>query len=731
MNIAEMTPDVIVELLGKHVEGQLEGKRALALAIRNRWRREQLPPNLRKNVKKQNILLKGPTGSGKTALVKAIEKELGWPIHFVDITQYSETGYKGKDLEDILKNFVRKYEDKPLPEWYVNGKAERDAKLNQKEKLSTQAATSAKNMPSAKVANFAYGGLALLLIREGYLPVDSKFDSNPSICVDGSTMTLVQYIHTVFTDKPEVLLCGFINYVHLCKIHGYGWDGINSLTVDERTSFSNQITFDTWGEDKTDPELKKTVSQLAGLDCGSYEVALATLIPVISTVSISLIESAILGDKTAEMLENRYFNNMWSLWTTAVYTYLVINGCWKPIKRKIAAGDKPLNSKARSALHNWLGYNKDVLKGASCLNDLWTTVAFDGVSELSSGITHYEQTVNLIIETQGRYVATDSRIPPMKLDIYQFRTVIGGGDDVLPWDKSTWLETLTSKRIQLRTALKLAQSEIVPSKPLLIWELIESTIRTQMSTLRELSCVQRLLFTGRPSKHWNEQEHTYGTTGYTQPPTKDDTIEFIQDYGICFLDEIDKIGVSDDQSMITRDGVQRGLLAMVEGAEFQIKEGAGPYSSEITFDTGRLMFVAAGAFSVLPIENLIPELRGRFPIVAEIHPLSISDYVHILKMAHSAVTSAVMLLNVEGLSVEVTECGYVEMAGVCEVLNRSVNLGARRLESVVDDVFIEPMMNPTKYGKNITIDRDYVRNIKKFTTIMDTATTTPDMKLVV
>ncbi len=178
--------------------------------------------------------------------------------------------------------------------------------------------------------------------------------------------------------------------------------------------------------------------------------------------------------------------------------------------------------------------------------------------------------------------------------------------------------------------------------------------------------------------------------------------------GVVFLDEIDKIaannsGMHDGGHDVSREGVQRDILPIVEGSTVQTKYGA--------IRTDFILFIAAGAFHMARMEDLIPELQGRFPIRVELDNLTKDDFVKILTEPDNAVIKQYReLLKVDGVSLEFTPDAIDEIAAISFEQNEtSENLGARRLHAVIEallkDVLYEADDNETT---SIVIDREYV-----------------------
>src|SRR3974390_217958 len=104
--VAAMTPRQIVQELDRYIIGQDAAKRAVAIAIRNRWRRQQLPPELRKDVTPKNIIMIGPTGVGKTEIARRLAQLVGAPFLKVEATKYTEVGYHGRDVESMIRDLT-------------------------------------------------------------------------------------------------------------------------------------------------------------------------------------------------------------------------------------------------------------------------------------------------------------------------------------------------------------------------------------------------------------------------------------------------------------------------------------------------------------------------------------------------------------------------------------------------------------------------------------------------
>ena len=178
--------------------------------------------------------------------------------------------------------------------------------------------------------------------------------------------------------------------------------------------------------------------------------------------------------------------------------------------------------------------------------------------------------------------------------------------------------------------------------------------------------------------------------------------------GVVFIDEIDKVasrnGEMNSSHDVSREGVQRDILPIVEGSTVQTKYGA--------IKTDYILFIAAGAFHISRVEDLIPELQGRFPIRVELDSLSEEDFVRILTEPDNAVIKQyVALLGVDGVTLEFADDAIKEIARISFYENEnSENLGARRLhavtESILKDILFEADDNK---AKKVTIDKKYIQ----------------------
>ncbi|PLY12423.1 MAG: HslU--HslV peptidase ATPase subunit [Sedimenticola sp.] len=184
-------------------------------------------------------------------------------------------------------------------------------------------------------------------------------------------------------------------------------------------------------------------------------------------------------------------------------------------------------------------------------------------------------------------------------------------------------------------------------------------------------------------------------------------LEMVEQHGIVFLDELDKVAKRSEYGGpdVSREGVQRDLLPLVEGCTVSTKQG--------TVKTDHILFIASGAFHLSKPSDLIPELQGRLPIRVELDALSSEDFVRILTEPDASLTDQYKaLLATEGVTLEFTDDGLQRMAEIAWEVNESTeNIGARRLHTVIERLLEGISFTASDVpGTTITVDREYVDN---------------------
>jgi ATP-dependent HslUV protease ATP-binding subunit HslU len=185
-----------------------------------------------------------------------------------------------------------------------------------------------------------------------------------------------------------------------------------------------------------------------------------------------------------------------------------------------------------------------------------------------------------------------------------------------------------------------------------------------------------------------------------------EAISAVENNGIVFLDEIDKICVRENRhgGDVSREGVQRDLLPLIEGTTVSTKHGA--------VKTDHILFIASGAFHIAKPSDLLPELQGRLPIRVELQALTRDDMRRILTEPEgSLIKQYVALLKTEGVTLEIADSAIDALADVAVAVNSTVeNIGARRLQTVMERVLDEiSFAAPDRNGETIKVDADYVQ----------------------
>ncbi len=186
---------------------------------------------------------------------------------------------------------------------------------------------------------------------------------------------------------------------------------------------------------------------------------------------------------------------------------------------------------------------------------------------------------------------------------------------------------------------------------------------------------------------------------------KTQALQMLEQNGIVFIDEIDKVTSRSEGNgaEVSRQGVQRDLLPLVEGTSVSTKYGV--------VKTDHILFIASGAFHLSKPSDLIPELQGRFPIRVELQSLSVQDFVAILTQTHASLVKQYQaLLATEGVSIEFTPEGITRLASIAyDVNERTENIGARRLSTVMERLLDEVSFNAANLsGQTVLVDANYV-----------------------
>ncbi len=290
----------------------------------------------------------------------------------------------------------------------------------------------------------------------------------------------------------------------------------------------------------------------------------------------------------------------------------------------------------------------------------------------------------------------------------------GGSDDDDKGDEDKqYLEDNKNRREQVRRMLEMGEME----DHLVEIEVEEQNTMHSTSAMEEMGInIQDMLGSIMPKKTHKRkmsvadarkilvQEESANLLDMDDVTAK--AIERVEQSGIVFIDEIDKIaGRSNNTADVARDGVQRDILPIVEGSTVMTKYGQ--------VKTDYILFIAAGAFSMSKPSDLIPELQGRFPIRVELESLTEEDFKRILlEPQNSLVKQYEALLQADGVEISFAESGIDALAEISYQVNATTeNIGARRLHTVLEKVLEDLLfIAPDASLEKVIIDREYVEN---------------------
>ncbi|THT95462.1 ATP-dependent protease ATPase subunit HslU [Lampropedia puyangensis] len=258
---------------------------------------------------------------------------------------------------------------------------------------------------------------------------------------------------------------------------------------------------------------------------------------------------------------------------------------------------------------------------------------------------------------------------------------------------------LDDKEIELELAESKPQLEIL--SPSGMQDMADS-LRDWMGQMQQGKKKKRKLPIGEARKLLVEEE---AASLVNEEEIRSRALHNAEQNGIVFIDEIDKVAVRSESSGsdVSRQGVQRDLLPLVEGTTVQTKYGM--------VKTDHMLFVASGAFHLSKPSDLIPELQGRFPIRVELSSLSVQDFVAILANTHASIVKQYQaLLETEGVHLQFQPDGIERLAQLaCDVNERTENIGARRLSTVMERLLDDISFNAAQMaGQAIVIDAAFV-----------------------
>ncbi|SFF12299.1 ATP-dependent protease ATPase subunit HslU [Paracidovorax wautersii] len=258
---------------------------------------------------------------------------------------------------------------------------------------------------------------------------------------------------------------------------------------------------------------------------------------------------------------------------------------------------------------------------------------------------------------------------------------------------------LNDKEIEIELADARPQLEIMGPQGM---EEMAEQLRGMFSQMGQERRKTRKLKIGEALKQLTDEE---AAKLVNEEDVKTRALQNAEQNGIVFLDEIDKVATRQEASGsdVSRQGVQRDLLPLVEGTTVSTKYGM--------VKTDHILFIASGAFHLSKPSDLIPELQGRFPIRVELESLSVQDFEAILTSTHASLVKQYQaLLATEGVTLEFTPEGITRLARIAfEVNERTENIGARRLSTVMERLLDEVSFDAVRLsGQTVSIDAAYV-----------------------
>lgn len=561
-----LTPVEIVKVFDRFVHGQTLAKKMLAIALRNRVRVAQLPLGDRGSVRKQNLLLLGPTGSGKTALMRVLKSQFGLPVLELDMTGFSETGYVGRNLNTVGTDLQTLASTTPLPDWYVEMRTGMKMEVEEvrytREELKAQEAKeyeleSSEREAKARANREARKAHETQLKDMGIFPDDDTYNH----------FRMVYYMRAFLVGYHAMknLPYDTIDYREIELLPGQKLIGVANKVVE-----------------LLEKVLKRTINSVDDLEND-------------------------MDDLDAEsMLEND---------PAALGEFMSLVAYSEILEATMNLGCRYLASNLAGACVS----SGDWYDIAHTFEDSEEEVLPPGIAWRPMDATEF-----------GLYICI-----MLVKDYEGLEDVFEDCDDFTRFaDERIWTYT-------------------VPTS-------VDITPKKHKGTLSKKDLRDIPYCTGK---------------------------DFVENFAVVFMDEIDKLIETDTtgRTHVSRSGVQRSLLKMVEG---------GLYAG---IDTTNILFVGAGSFAEAPVTKLMPELQGRFTLRAELEPLDKEALVSICRMDSSEFHAMVRLLRIEKVDVKYDIDTFEYIAEKTLEANAVDNLGARRLAATVEALFQDALYEPDKY----------------------------------
>lgn len=551
--MTELTPRQIVEELDKHIVGQREAKRAIAVAIRNRWRRQRVDESMRDEIGPKNVMMIGPTGVGKTEVARRLAALTGAPFIKVDATKYTEVGYHGSDVESMVRELV---------ENALGIVREEERRVNHDK--ATQLAQA--RLLTSLVLKFSQSNQTL----EEY-----KDDSENQKVKE----------HKLTSEELDLYL----------KTRA-------SKTPSPRISISSK---------KRSEANKVEASTKPGLD-----PSLPFPFPFPSQEAMESARKSILDDPNSPPWMKEFVGSLGSLVQSA--------------DASKAASEESKTSESESQVAKSESLKKDEEDKGKRLEEAEQreTEARQEFYRLylrTKKALESESLEEELLDVNGRR----GRRPQVEFLFADPREMDS------PFDLDALLRSKFGDRHAERRV------NVAEARKFFYEEELDKLLDDEKITSR--------------------------------------AVALAQDMGVIFIDEIDKIvGTESSHADVSRQGVQRDLLPIVEGTTVRTRYGH--------VSTNHVLFIAAGAFHKVKPSDLTPELQGRFPIRVELSDLTKADFVRILTEPENSLTKQyTALMKTENIDLVFEESAIEAIAEYAEQANQTTqNIGARRLYTIIE-----------------------------------------------
>lgn len=549
--MTELTPRQIVDELDKHIVGQREAKRAIAVAIRNRWRRQRVDESMRDEIGPKNVMMIGPTGVGKTEVARRLAALTGAPFIKVDATKYTEVGYHGSDVESMVRELV---------ENALGIVREEERRVNHDK--ATQLAQA--RLLTALVLKFSQSNQTLEEYKD-----DSENQKVKEHKLTSEELDLYLKTRASKTPSPRISISS------------------------KKRSEANKV------EASTKPGLDPSLP-----------------FPFPSQEAMESARKSILDDPNSPPWMKEFVGSLGSLVQSA--------------DASKAASEESKTSESESQVAKSESLKKDEEDKGKRLEEAEQreTEARQEFYRLylrTKKALESESLEEELLDVNGRR----GRRPQVEFLFADPREMDS------PFDLDALLRSKFGDRHAERRV------NVAEARKFFYEEELDKLLDDEKITSR--------------------------------------AVALAQDMGVIFIDEIDKIvGTESSHADVSRQGVQRDLLPIVEGTTVRTRYGH--------VSTNHVLFIAAGAFHKVKPSDLTPELQGRFPIRVELSDLTKADFVRILTEPENSLTKQyTALMKTENIDLVFEESAIEVIAEYAEQANQTTqNIGARRLYTIIE-----------------------------------------------